>query len=114
MTPDSSRNWPDQVGPHVGVRDGLRHQIPQVDHLHSLLPEAVGKGVVLPLGLLQIGDVIKEQPLQILRHQIFQLTAGAVEQDLFQPPDLGGIVNSGFQKAHSFVHRKGTREIALV
>ena len=63
---------------------------------------------------LEKGDIIAEltgptknllkgerTSLNLLQHMsgIATMTAGAVEQDLFQPPDLGGVVNSGFQKS---------------
>ena len=86
-----------QLPPDVRLGQGLLHQIPEVYHLRPVVPQALGKGVVLRLGHLQIGDVVKQKPLQILRHQVFQLLARAVEQDLFQPPDLGGVMDSRFQ-----------------
>ena len=87
----------DQVLPHLPAGEGLDHQVGQVHHLHALLAQAVGKGVVLLLGLFQIGDVVEQQPFQILRHQVFQLSAGAVQQHPPQPPDLGGIMDRRLQ-----------------
>ena len=84
--------------------DGLRHQILEVDHIRPVVPQAVGKGVVLRLGDLQIGDVVKEKPFQILRHQVLQLPARVVEHDLPQAADLGGVVQPGFQAQLSW-HR---------
>ena len=82
---------------HLAAGDGIDHQVREVHHLHPLLAQALGEGIVLLLRLPQVGDVVKQQPLQILRHQVLQLSAGAVQQDLFQPPDLAGIVQAGFQ-----------------
>ena len=55
------------------------------------------KGIMLPLGLPQIGDVVKEQSLQIFRHQIFQLPAGAVEHDALEPANFRRIMDSRLQ-----------------
>ena len=87
----------DQVLAHLRRGEGAHHQVREVHHLHPLVSQTVRKGVVLPLGLLQIGDIVKQQPFQILRHQILQLRAGPVQQHLFQPPDLGGIMDSSLQ-----------------
>ena len=86
-----------EVLPHLGAGQGLRHQVGEVHHLHALLAQAVGKGVVFLLGLLQIGDVVEQQPFQVLRHQVFQLSAGAVQQHPPQAPDLGGIMDRRLQ-----------------
>ena len=86
-----------QLPPDVRLGQCLLHQIPEVYHLRPVVPQALGEGVVFRLGHLQVGDVVKQQPLQIFRHQILQLPARAVEHHFFQPPDLAGIVQAGFQ-----------------
>ena len=88
---------PDQLLTDLRAGEGFCHQIRQVHHFHALAPQAVGKSVVFPLGLLQVGDVVKEQALQIFGHQVFQFLARAVEQNFFQPPDFRGIVDSSLQ-----------------
>ena len=86
-----------QLPPDIRLGKCLLHQIPEVYHLRPVVPQALGKGVMFRLSHLQVGNVVKQQPLQIFRHQIFQLLARAVEHDFFQPPDLAGIVQAGFQ-----------------
>ena len=86
-----------ELPPNAVLGDGLHHQVREIEHLHPLLPQAGGEGVVLALGRLQVGNVVEEQPLQVLGHQIFQLPAGPVEHHLPQPPDLRGVVQSRFQ-----------------
>ena len=77
--------------------DGFLHQVPEVHHLRPVVPQALGEGVVLRLGHLQVRDVVKQQPLQIFRHQVFQLPARTVEHHLPKPSDLAGIMQAGFQ-----------------
>ena len=86
-----------QVLAHRVVGNGFHHQIRQIHHLHALAPEAIRKGIMLPLGLPQIGDVVKEQSLQIFRHQIFQLPARAVEHDALEPANFRRIMDSRLQ-----------------
>ena len=94
---------------HRRVGDGFRDQVRQVHHLHALGPKALGKGVMLPLGLFQVGDIIKQKPLQVLRHQVFQLLPGPVQHHLSKPPDLRRIMDACIQIAsrsfHCFLHR---------
>ena len=66
----------------------LCHELLQVDDLRALLPQDVGKGIVLGLREGEVGDIVEQQPLEFLRHQMLQLFAGAVQQDFFQRPDL--------------------------
>ena len=104
----------DQVGrTSASVMDSATRSAGRPPPLPAL-PEAVGKGVVLPLGLLQIGDVIKEQPLQILRHQIFQLTARAVEKGPFSAARSRRYCEFRFPKSSLLCSSERYREIALV
>ena len=78
---------------HPGVGEGLGHQVGEIHHLGPVAAQQLTEGVVLLLGDLQIGDVVKEQTLQIVRHQIFQLAPGPVEQHPLQGADLAFDVN---------------------
>ena len=78
----------DELPADLRVLDGLLHQVLEVDHLRAVGAQALGKGVMLRLGHLQVGDVVKEQALQVLGHQVLQLPPRPVEHHLPQPPDL--------------------------
>ena len=92
----------DEVLPHLVIRDGLCHQIQQIHNLHALTAQAIRKGIVFPLRLFQIRDVIKQQLFQIFRHQVLQFHAGAVQHHFPQPPNFRRIMDSRFQSVHSF------------
>ena len=84
---------PDKLLLHRSVGEGLAHQVGEVHHLHAVVPQQPTEGVVLLLGDFQIGDVVEEQALQILRHQVFQLAPGAVEQHPLQGANFAFDVN---------------------
>ena len=72
----------------------LGHQVLQIDHLHAVVPEDLGEGVMLLLGHRQEGDVIKEQLRELIRSQIQKLPAGTMEQHLLQGLDLASYANT--------------------
>ena len=88
--------------PHLRGGQGIDHQVDEVHHLHPGVPETLGKGVVLRLGLFQIGDIVKQQPFQIFRHEVFQLLTGPVQQDLPQLADLRGVMDACFHAITPF------------
>ena len=83
---------PDKLAAHGFVRHRFSRQIRQIEHLHAALAQRIGKLIVFLLRQLQIGNVIKQKPLQIVRHQVFQLPSGSVQQHLAQRTDLACIV----------------------
>ena len=62
------------------LRQRLGGELGEVHHFHTVVPEHLGKAVVLRLCTLQIGDVVKKQPLQGTGDQMLQLLAGPVQQ----------------------------------
>ena len=75
---------PDETA--LGLRVVLQHvchQVLQIKDLHAMIFHEPGKMIVLPLGHLQKRNIIKEQPLQLARHQVFQFLAGPVQHNLF-------------------------------
>ena len=85
-----------QEGLHqLGIEaEHVRHQILQVHHLGAVVPENLGEGVVLLLGHSQEGDVVKQKLSQGVGGQVQQLTAGTVQQHLFQRVDLASDANT--------------------
>ena len=84
---------PEELFLYVRVGEGFRRQVGEVHHLRPVLPQQVAEGVVLLPGDLQVGDVVKQQALDILRHQVLQLPARPVEQHPPERADLAAHVN---------------------
>lgn len=70
--------------------EGLGEQVGEVVHLDAALAEDVGEHVVLLAGALGPQHLIEEQVVLVGRGEAEQFQVGAVQQDLPQPPDLGG------------------------
>ena len=85
-----------QVLPDAGPVHGLAQQILQVHHVHAALPQGAGEGVVLLLGVDEVGDVVKELMGQIIGHQVFQLHTRAVQQHRVELADFGTDADGGF------------------
>ena len=68
--------------------DGFRRQILQEYDLCAVFPQKLHEPVVLLLRTVQIGNIVKEQAFQRIRHKILQLPPRAVKQDLLQRTDL--------------------------
>ena len=67
---------------------GLGRVIFKIDNVTPLRAEKIGKRVVLLLGKREIRDIVKEQALELLRHQMLQLAPGTVQQHTAQRADL--------------------------
>ena len=68
--------------------DGFCRQILQEYDLCAVFPQKLHEPVMLLLRAVQIGNVVKEQAFQRIRHKILQLPPRAVKQDLLQRTDL--------------------------
>ena len=75
------------------LRQRLRRQLGEVDHLDAVVAQRLGEGIVLLLRAAQIGDVVKQQALQRVRNELLQLRTGAVQQDALQRHDLAFDLN---------------------
>ena len=74
----------DELALHSLVGERLRRQVLQIDHLGAAVPKHLAELVVLLLGQLEIGDVVEEQPLDGVRHKVFQFLPRPMEQ---HPPE---------------------------
>lgn len=102
FTPASSKNCVKSACRTSGpVRDSTTRSVRYTTSTPASR-QALGEGVVFRLRLLEIGNIVKQQPLQILRHEIFQFLSRPVQQDLPQPPDLRGIMDSCFHTITPF------------
>lgn len=68
----------------------LGEQVGEVVHLDAAFAEGVGEHVVLLAGALGPQHLVEEQVVLVGRGEPEQFQVGAVQQDLPQPPDLGG------------------------
>ena len=66
---------------------------PEPRNLHALLAEAVGEGVVLLLGLPEIGDIVKQQTPQLAGYQVLQLLPRPVKHYPLQRSNFTFYVN---------------------
>ena len=112
---------PNELLLHLRISEGFRRQIGEIHHLRTVFTQQVAEGVVLLLCDFQIGYVVEQQPLDIFRHQIFQLPAGAVQKYPFQWANLAVNVNgrwghaitpffpSKISRKENFYTKKGRR-----
>ncbi len=85
-----------QEGLHqLGVQaEHVGHQVFQIDHLGAVVAQNLGEGVMLLLGNLEEGDIVKQKLSQGVGGQVQQLSAGTVQQHLFQRVDLASDTNA--------------------
>ena len=75
---------PDKALPQAGICfQRFRHQIFKIDDFCPLFPQDRGKCIMFLPSKSQIRDIVKEQPLQLLRDKVFQFFARSVKQDFF-------------------------------
>ena len=68
----------------LALRQRLRREGGQIDHLDAVFAQHLGEPVVLLLRAVEVRDVVKEQPLQRVRHELLELAARALQQHLLQ------------------------------
>ena len=75
----------DKAAAHLRISgQRLGHQFLQIQHLRSVVPQHLRKGIVLLLCRLQIGNIVKQQPFQFAGYQLLQLRPRTVQQHLLQ------------------------------
>ena len=79
----------DEEAPRLGLLQDLGEQLAHLEHPPEA-PEHRHELAVLPLGDLQIDDVVVEKVFPVPRSHRFQLGTGGVHQHGFQGSDLGG------------------------
>ena len=95
-------------GGAAGPADGLLHkpaaqllvscqhlgrQVLQIDHLRPVVPQDLGKAVVLPLSAVQIGNIVKQQLAHGIGAQMLQLPARPLQKHPLQRADLAFNAN---------------------
>ena len=84
--------------------EGLGQQLAVVVDPHPLVPQGLGEGIVLLLGLGRPHHVVEEQLADVVGGQPGQLEPGSVEDGLVELADLGvdverhGLVSSGLRR----------------
>ena len=74
--------------------EGLSSEVLKVNNLGAVLTEKLGELVVLGLSDLEEGDVVEQKALEIVRREVEELLAGAVQADLLQGANLAVDVKS--------------------
>ena len=74
---------------NFAVGNGFGGQVLKVDHLAAPAFQQGRKLVMFPSSFFQIWDIVEQQPVEMFRHQVFQLTAGSVKHNPFQRADFG-------------------------
>ena len=75
-------------GPPVGELQGLGKQLAVEMDLYALVPESLGEGVVLLLGLLRPHHVVEQQLADVLGGEAGQFEPGSVDDGLAQLADF--------------------------
>ena len=70
------------------ITGSVANDILQEYDLCAVFPQKLHEPVMLLLRTVQIGNIVKEQAFQRIRHKILQLPPRAVKQDLLQRTDL--------------------------
>ena len=81
----------------AGAGDLVEHlcdEVLEVEHLHALVPQDLGEGVVLLLRDLKERDVVEQESLELVGRQVEELVAGTVQADLPELADLGRHVQT--------------------
>ena len=89
---------PDGLGHKLTPQDlvagqHLSRQVLQVYHLGSVVPQDLGKAVVLALCAIQIRDIVKQQLPHGIGTQMLQLPAGPLQKHPLQGSDLAFHAN---------------------
>ena len=77
-----------------GIGDGLCDLVHIIDDLDAVIPQELGKVIMLLLRDLEIRDIVEQESPQGGGSQRLQLLAGAVQQHLVELADLGKVMNT--------------------
>ena len=81
----------------AGLRNGverLGYELLEIQDLDALLAQDLGEAIVLLLSHLEEGNVVEQKTLELVRRQIEELLARAMQANLLQLPNLARDMQS--------------------